>query len=106
MHHLHNSAHANSLMFTVIDKRNCSPLTAVYLCAGCQVNKQTTAKWVRVEMRARMWPRASTSAPVPHQHGPPPSALYTVTHAAVAPGTTNRNTAILCFFSLSAILTL
>ena len=84
-------------MFKVIDRRNCSSLTAVYLCAGCQVNKQTTAKWVRVEMRARTWPRASTSAPIPHQHGPPPSLLYTVTHAAVAPGTTNRNTAILIF---------
>lgn len=39
------------------------------LCApGCQVNRRTSAKWVRVEMGARPWPHASASSPVPYYH--------------------------------------
>lgn len=43
-------------------------LSQLSVCApGRQVNKQASAKWVRVEMRARPWPHANTS-PVLHHH--------------------------------------
>lgn len=45
------------------------PLCHSCLCAtGCQVNRRTSAKWVRVEMGARPWPHASASSPVPYNY--------------------------------------
>lgn len=38
---------------------------------GCQVNKQTGANWVTIEIRVRPWPQASTSLLVPHHHQRP-----------------------------------
>lgn len=35
---------------------------------GCHVNKQTSANWVRVEMKTWSWPDASASSPVAHHY--------------------------------------
>lgn len=66
LHAVHRTAKAWRWSFLTAE----SPaLPQLSVCSpGCRVTGHARAKWVRVEARARPWPHASTSPPVPQHH--------------------------------------